>query len=201
MRVAGRILTAAAGYLAVLSRDRTGETERKPGGKGLKANRMIYWLDRKKGGLVTGERWQDYTPGSGQLRESQSGIERLSVITSLLSSPGPSGGSSSFLKAPFLSAVLFSDAEPSPTHFTKSTGHPRHGWCCETGGKKAAIKREMVSAQMEPGNKWRKTSTKASQQHDKRNEGLLGLIRVVIDRTVQSFPSVRFLKATLGQCP
>ena len=63
VRVAGHILTAAAGSLAVLSRDRIGETERKLEGKGLKANRMTYWLDRKKGGLVTGERWQGYTQG------------------------------------------------------------------------------------------------------------------------------------------
>lgn len=63
--------------------------------------------------------------------------------------------------------------------FHKVDWAPWHGW--ETGGKKAAIKREMVSAQMEPGNKWRKTSTKASQKCDKRNEGLLGLIQVVID--------------------
>ena len=56
-RLAEHVLTIAAGSLAALSRDRIGETERKPGGEGLKANRMIYWLNRKKGGLVTGERW------------------------------------------------------------------------------------------------------------------------------------------------
>lgn len=107
-RLAEHVLTIAAGSLAALSRDRIGETERKPGGEGLKANRMIYWLNRKKGGLVTGERWQEYIQGLGQLRGTRAVSNGCHSQTRLLSLPGPSEGSSSFLKAPFLSDVLFS---------------------------------------------------------------------------------------------
>ena len=92
-RLAEHVLTIAAGSLAALSRDRIGETERKPGGEGLKANRMIYWLNRKKGGLVTGERWQEYIQGLGQLRGTRALSKGSHSQTRFLSLTGPSEGS------------------------------------------------------------------------------------------------------------
>ena len=181
-RLAEHILTIAAGSLAALSRDRIGETERKPGGEGLKANRMIYWLNRKKGGLVTGERWQEYIQGLGQLSGTRAVSNGCHSQTRLLSLPGPSKAHHHFSKhLSFQTSSFLPYAEPSPIHFTKSTEQRQHGWRCVTGRNKAAITTDMVSAQMEPGNKWRKTSTKASQEHDKRSMELLRLIRVVID--------------------
>lgn len=173
---------AVAGSLAALSRDRIGETERKPGGKGLKANRMIYWLNRKKGGLVTGERWQEYVQGLGQPRETRGRVEWLSFTTSLPPLPGPSEGSSSFLKAPSFQPSSFSSLMRShlPAHSTKSAELHQHGWRCVTGRNKAAISTEMVFAQMQPGHE-EKDKYEGSQQCDKCSKELLGLIRVVID--------------------
>lgn len=181
-RLAGHILPAVAGSLAALSRDRIGETERKPGGKGLKANRMIYRLNRKKGGLVRGERWQEHIQGSGQLRETRAvsnGCHSQRVCPhclALLKAHHHFPKHLSFQPSSFLPY-----AEPSPVHFTKSAELHQHGWRCVTGRNKAAMTTEMASAQTQPGHEWRKTSTQASQQRDKCSKELLGLIRVVID--------------------
>lgn len=64
--------TTAPGSLAALSRDGTGEAERKPWGRGLKTNRMVHWLaQQEEGRLRNRERWEEYIQVTGQLRETR----------------------------------------------------------------------------------------------------------------------------------